>query len=318
MALLTSGSSAYGDTAPSQVEVAVARGVAFRRAQRDVEALQAFEQAYEIEPSARIRAQIALAQQALGRWLAAEASLATALGVGGDPWIEKNRSVLDAAMIAIRAHLATIDVSSNVEGATLYVNGIAEGPLPRRARVEAGTVALDGSSAGYMTVRRTLDVAPGAIAREVLTLVPMLNHDGETTPPAPPQPEPALALTPLPAESQPAPRARSAEATWALASFVGAGVMTASGIAAVVARQSHLTTYNEDTSRCPPATRSTTCDDERTAVTRATAFAAVAFGVGAVLAGTGVVLVVHGSTASAKKTAWVGLRGSQLTLGGAF
>src|SRR2546422_8347826 len=55
-----------------RAEEHVSRGLELRKEDRDLDALAEFQLAYGIRPTSRVRAQIALAEQALGRWVVAE------------------------------------------------------------------------------------------------------------------------------------------------------------------------------------------------------------------------------------------------------
>ena len=68
----------------SDAAALIERGLILRQAQRDAEALALFEKAQALAPSPRGQAQVALAQQALGRWVLAERNLRAALAVQGD------------------------------------------------------------------------------------------------------------------------------------------------------------------------------------------------------------------------------------------
>src|SRR5688572_17737468 len=74
--------------AQSEADKLIDQGVDLREQGKDVDALEKFKRAYELSKSARALAQMALAQQALGRWLEAEASLQKALEAKNDKWIK--------------------------------------------------------------------------------------------------------------------------------------------------------------------------------------------------------------------------------------
>jgi hypothetical protein len=162
----------------TQAEALVAQGIQLRRASQDQQALALFRQAYALAPSPRIRAQIALAEQALGQWPAAEADLRAALDQREDPWIQRNVEALDAALVAITSHLGSLEVTSSVPGATLWVNGREIGPLPLSApaRIETGTTQIEVRLTGYNTGRRTIEIEPGRSYRESFALV-VINTD---------------------------------------------------------------------------------------------------------------------------------------------
>ncbi|SRR5579883_1197091 len=165
-------------------EVALAQGVdpdaldrhaiALRRQGRDAEALDEFRQSYAARPSARTRAQIGLAEQALGRWVDAEADLRGALEAEGDPWIQRNRAILAAGLADIAKHLGSLEIETDVPGAEVWVNGVRAGvaPLAAPLRVESGTVVVEVRAPGYAAARRTTAVEAGESAREAIHLVP--------------------------------------------------------------------------------------------------------------------------------------------------
>src|SRR6478609_9850715 len=99
----------------------VSRGLELRRERRDAEALALFQNAFATSASPMILAQIALAEQALGRWLPAEQDLNAALATH-DGWVDTNRSALERALAVIQSHLSWLAVTSNVESAQLWLD----------------------------------------------------------------------------------------------------------------------------------------------------------------------------------------------------
>ena len=170
------------------------RALQLRREGRDAEALDLFRRAYAASPTPRNLAQIALAEQALGRWVDAERDLVQALASADDAWIARTRATLEKSLAAIREHLGSLEVTGGVPGAEVWVNGAKAGALPLRAplRVEAGSVVLEVRASGYTSVRRVTSVEPGGTAREPITLVPIAPSP---VPVPSPEPEPAPAPT---------------------------------------------------------------------------------------------------------------------------
>ncbi|MFO0557274.1 MAG: hypothetical protein U0269_04595 [Polyangiales bacterium] len=156
-----------------EADALVQQGVAQRRAGQDQLALESFRRAFALQPSPRTRAQIALAEQALGQWADADRDLRAALAANTDDWIQRNRAALEAALNAIASRIATIELTCNTAGARLFVNGHEESafPLAQPLRVEAGTVALEVRMDGFRTARRALDVEGGRTYRESFSLV---------------------------------------------------------------------------------------------------------------------------------------------------
>src|SRR4029077_10391627 len=120
---------------------------------------------------------------------------------------------------------------ADVAGAELWINGARAGTLPlsEPARVEAGTVVIEVSAAGYTRVRRMTSVEPGGSAREIVHLVPvsLLPQADQGEPASQPQP-PVTHVPPGRGEGQhPGTAARAV--SWVL---IGAG---AAGLAAATA-----------------------------------------------------------------------------------
>src|SRR3954451_10973455 len=88
--------------ASASEEELINRGIALREARNDGAALEAFRQAYALSKSPRTLAQMALAEQALGRWVEAEADLGQALGRADDSWIARNKGLLSQALAEIQ------------------------------------------------------------------------------------------------------------------------------------------------------------------------------------------------------------------------
>jgi hypothetical protein len=137
--------------------------VSLRGQGEDAKALEVFERAQLLNPSPRATAQVALANQALGRWVAAELGLMQALTASGDGWIAVNRAALEQALATVRTHLAWIGVESNVPGAEVWQGGrpIASLPLGEALRVVAGPIDIEVRAASYKSATRHLEVAPG-------------------------------------------------------------------------------------------------------------------------------------------------------------
>jgi hypothetical protein len=164
----------------TESEALVQQGIAQRRAGEDQAALETFRRANALTPSPRIRAQVALAEQALGQWASADTDLRAALREENDPWIQRNRASLEAALTSIGSRLATVELSCNHAGATLLINGREVGtfPLAQPLRLESGSAALEVRMQGYRTIRRTIDVEGGRSFRENFALV-ALNPDDD-------------------------------------------------------------------------------------------------------------------------------------------
>jgi len=162
--------AAPGDDADA--ETLITRGIDLREHGKDDEALAVFKKALAKTPSPRARAQVALAEQALGLWVAAESDLVTALASESDAWIVKNRSAIEGALALVRRRLGSLEVRGT-EGAEVVLDGVRLGSLPVTTpfRVEAGKRTLELRAKGFHPTTRAIEVPAGGVARETVTLV---------------------------------------------------------------------------------------------------------------------------------------------------
>ena len=157
---------AVAPAAAQDADATIEEGLALREQGRDAEALERFRAAYESAPSARALAQIALAEQALGRFVDAEAHLVEAMELGGE-WIERNREALEGARSVLEAHLASLELTGGPAGAEVHVDGRSRGELPLDSplRVPAGTLEVEIRADDHYPMRRTVEVRGGGLAR---------------------------------------------------------------------------------------------------------------------------------------------------------
>jgi hypothetical protein len=269
-------------SAQSASETLQAEGVALRRAHKDAEALAVFERALAVDDSPRTRAQVALAEQALGCWVEAERDLQRALATEL-PWINERRSTLESALATVRSHLGTLDVATNATGAELWMNGVRVDSLPLKSpvRVTAGAVAIEVRAPGFERQNRDLQVAAGASVHEDVELQ-------SAAPPIAPSTVPQATQRvdlPQPERAGTAPPGRATRvAAWA--SLGGAVALLGAGAVALVVRGWDVAAYNDD-SRCyfSGLTRDQRCGGYRDAanaaeITAIVGFAAAGLGMG--------------------------------------
>ena len=167
------------------VDALIEQGVELRRQRRDEAALDKFKEAYRKAKAKRGRAlaQVALAEQALGRWLEAEVHLQRALRYARDPWIGRHKSALRQSLKSIRKNLISVDVRASVTGAEISINGrfVGRHPLDKPVRAVAGTVVIRVAAPGYWPLTRTRELGGGLTAREVFELVPIPAEQSEGT-----------------------------------------------------------------------------------------------------------------------------------------
>lgn len=245
-AVLAVGATALAQSADALID----EGVALREHGKDQEALERFTRAWATVPSARARAQMALAEQALGRWPLAEAHLEEALR-SQDPWIGKNRSALDGALATVRTHLGDLLVDGAQEGAEVSVDGTKVGSLPLSSalRLEVGSHVLVVRKDGYFPFERSARVSNEAPSREHVELVaqsheaPPPPRDPEVKSPSPPHDEQPL-IQPLPSDTG------NLQRTIGWVFFAASAPFLITGVVGVLGRASAISTYN-DNRGCP-------------------------------------------------------------------
>jgi hypothetical protein len=298
------------------------QGVELRKQGQNAEALAAFQRADAAHPSPRAKAQIALAEQALGRWVEAEVGLLAVLDldVENDPWIERNREPLESALATIRDHLGTLEIESNVEGATIVVNGTPVGtsPLPSAVRVVAGTAQIEVQAQGYGPMQRAIDVPPRSSVKAAIVVMPLVRGGDVGSAALPVSPSnvneagasgqganaaqesaaQASVRSSAPAPSDGASTTR--RAGWI--ALIAAAPLLATGVTAHVVREHNAAQYNDD-ARCfmGVQTRDQRCGNLRDTANTATVIAAIGYGTGAAALITGVTLLLAGARGTASE-----------------
>jgi len=231
----------------------VTRGLTLRRERRDAEALALFQRAFAASPQPMIRSQIALAEQALGRWSSAEQDLSAALATH-DGWVEANRGVLEKALAVIQSHLTWLTVTSNVQTAQLWLDNRNLGAVRAEPwRVAEGTHELSLRLADGRSAARSVELLGGA--REHFHL-----EFPEAAPLGPPGPLAAAATAQVPAPSarQPAKLVTTAQHPHTLSTRQGLAVASttvsllalAEAVTASLLRVHYVERYNSDA--CAP------------------------------------------------------------------
>jgi hypothetical protein len=158
----------------SDPDTLIRSGVQFRAEGKDLEALAAFEQADGLRPAPITKAQIGLAEQALGLWGRAEIHTLQALASESDPWITKNRHTLEGALATIQLHLGDLDLRGGEPGAVVWIDGVSISTLPLKAplRLELGRRQVSVRFRGFHEAVRIVDIVSGKVARETLLMLP--------------------------------------------------------------------------------------------------------------------------------------------------
>jgi hypothetical protein len=309
------------ETGPTDEE-AIANGIELRKAGEDEAALAEFERAYALRPSPRCAAQIALARQALGEWVAGERALLEALGAGTDPWVARNRGYLEASLAAIQEHVGVIEVEADVDGAEVWVDGVLRGRLPidGGVRVAEGEVAVELRTPRFPAAHRTVRVQGKSRVQVLFTFandrqeaVIPLEAPLPTTVTATAGSRPVVTAAASGEAPGPPPVAAAHPSPLRTAGWVvlgAGGVLALGGTAALVVRDWEATLYNDD-ARCGPLivggvpeTRYDRCKTNRDIGSTAETMAIVGFAGAALAASAGVVLLLgrwgHGGDHSAQ------------------
>lgn len=258
-ALSLCATSARAQSASDDVEARIQRGVELRRAHQDEAALAEFRAAWESSRAPRARAQMALAAQALGRWVDAEAFLADALAHADDAWLARNRATLERSMQGIREHLASLELRVNVAGAAVRVDGRDAGPFDHPLRWPVGTVRVEVRADGYVTVERAVTLRPDATAREEFTLAPVAPPVAAARVTATPTPTPTLTLT----RPTPTPRRGGGRRLAAWMTAGGALALAGAGTVFFFLRNDVVDSFNaqQPSSRCAEHDARSQCAD---------------------------------------------------------
>lgn len=271
-------------------ETLLKQGVELREKGDDQGAMTVFGRAYALSKGARALAQLALAEQALGHWVDAETHLAGALSRGDDPWVTRNKTLLESALTDIRGHLGSLELSGGVAGAEVRVNGVDAGTLPLATplRVLAGSVAIEVRAPNYLPVIRTVMVPSGGLARESVIMVatdPV--SPGPVAPLKTPPPDtggPAVTVT-VPSGGTAPASGWSGRKTAALVLGIAALGGAAVGTSFLVIRNGHAADFNNMPCTTADPTPSAGCSSLHDQVDSATKVSAISFVGSGLLAG---------------------------------
>lgn len=219
------------------------------------EALRIFALIYASTHAPRAVARMGTTEVQLGRWLAAEEHLTTALSARDDAWVLQRQDRLEEALARARQNLASLTISGGVAGAQVRVNGNVAGTLPLTAavRVQRGSVVIDVLADGHVPFQQVILVTT-ADARTEISLLPRPASD-DTPPPvvpvAAPGPSPAPVADPAPVRLTPAPSAvstsvasRSPLRPLGIASMVVGGLGIGVGALGLVLRNARAESFN--------------------------------------------------------------------------
>lgn len=268
----------------SEAEALVDRGVELRRSADDEGALALFTQAYDRAPSPRARAQMALAEQALGHFVEAEAHLLEALAATDDEWIARRRSDLQVALEAIQHRLGYLELRGGIDGSEVRIDGRSVGRLPMEAplRLVTGGYRVEVVARGYYPLARIVTIVSDATTRELLAMTPL------------PEPPPSTEVATPVAQARDADGSRRRRhAIGGSLLGVGVGALAAS-LASYLVREDRAQAYNADACLAGGGTRGENCGDLYDEAIRAGRASYAMLGLGVASAGVGTWLLVTG------------------------
>jgi hypothetical protein len=135
-------------------------------------ALVEFRRAYELVPNWKVLYNIGQVQFQLQDYAGAKATLERYLEDGGDEIPPDRRAVVRADIEKLAERVAEVDISVNIDGATVMVDDVDVGtsPLSGPVAVSAGRRKITASMAGRPPVSKSIDVAGGDQVRVELAL----------------------------------------------------------------------------------------------------------------------------------------------------
>ena len=224
LVMVLGSSSSWAQTS---VDAQISRGVALRRDGRDAAALEVFQSVWRSSHAPRALAQVALAEQALGRWVAAETHLVEALAASRDPWVRAHLAILQSALEEIRQHVGRLDVVGEPEGAEVVIDGavVAHLPLSSMLHVPTGSLTFTVRRDGYIPVTRTVQVEGCFPLREQVRLARVVTRAAPPEVVAPAAPAPAV----LPVR-RPEPRSHAMRNTGYVLIGTGVAALAVSGV----------------------------------------------------------------------------------------
>jgi hypothetical protein len=245
----------------------------------DAEALEILQEIEKEAPSERSKAQIAIAEQALGLWVEAERDLLLAFA-RNDPWVGARREKLQAALVTIQRHLGTLELGLEANaprGLEVLADGkrIEASAEGRFFRLRTGRHEIEVRADGYFTVVREVSILPDAAAREPIRLLARATNPG-----------PTKSVTN-------SPSLRVVLAWISLGVGIGSGALS---VSSGVLSNGFAHSYNDDPLCGRPTNKPQTCLDDQSRVRNWRTLAALSGVASVALAATGVTLLLTQKT----------------------
>jgi hypothetical protein len=139
------------------------QGDAAMDALRYDEAIDAYTQAYALSPDPALLYNRGRVHQARGEWPAALADLER-FSHDATPELRQRVPKLDELLAEARGHVATVTITSNVDGARVLVRKTQVGttPIPGPLQLDSGPALVEVLAEGFFDWRRELELKGGA------------------------------------------------------------------------------------------------------------------------------------------------------------
>jgi hypothetical protein len=159
--------------AQGEADQLIGRGLELRRAGRSGEAVDLFRRAHDLAFTPRALGQLALAEASAQIWLDAETHLVTALELGTDAWVHRNRDMLSGALAIVRRHIGELVITGPATTA-IAVDGRAVGTLPflTPLHVREGSALVTATGVGSRPFSQTVVIQPGRRVTLAIVLEP--------------------------------------------------------------------------------------------------------------------------------------------------
>lgn len=212
-------------------------------------ALIEFQRAYDTAPTYKILYNIGLVYRQLNDYAGSLRTFKKYLEEGGKKVDARRRAEVEREIDKLQGRVASVKLTTNVEGATVLVDDleVGETPLDAPLTVNAGRRKISLTKSGYAPAARVLRVAGGDERELELELRP--SSGAGASPPAPPPTAPAKPSQP----EQPEPEAEGSKLPWLPWAVTGAlaagtavaGVLTLSAESDLESEKDSVTTRAE-------------------------------------------------------------------------
>lgn len=136
-----------------------------------------FRRAYKVAPNYRLLFNLGQVSQELRDYPAAERYYSHYLEQGGDRVDEERKQQVEQELEKVRARIATLLLTSNIDGAEVFVDDVASGttPLTETLSISTGQRKITLRAAGYSPATQVVDAAGGEVVRLHLELMPAVE-----------------------------------------------------------------------------------------------------------------------------------------------